>query len=118
MSKYNTFLQVVLLGGTTALPLLALHGGTLLPDLNYEGVVQALQYIVAATTLWSGASYAFLKNAVNILGEDEELKARQGRRGRAIIGVTFTIVVAAAALLATQQKNRHSKLQKEKPSEH
>jgi cardiolipin synthase len=55
------------------------------------------QYLVAATTAWSGLSYAYLKNAVTIIGSNEELKARQGARGRAIIGVTFGSLVLLAA---------------------
>lgn len=57
------------------------------------------QYLVAATTAWSGLSYSWLKNAVTILGKDEVLKAKQGARGRAIIGVTFGSVVLAAVYL-------------------
>ena len=56
--------------------------------------------MVAATTAWSGLSYAYLKNAVTILGSNEELKAKQGARGRAIIGLTFGSCVLAAAWLA------------------
>lgn len=64
----------------------------------------AFQWLVAATTLWSGLSYAFLPHAVTILGSDAALKARQGARGRAIIGVTFGGVI----LLALAQASRPS----------
>jgi len=65
------------------------------------------QYLVAATTAWSGMSYAFLKNAVTILGTNEQLKAKQGRRGRAIIGVSFgSIVLAAAWLFITRDRKK------------
>lgn len=57
------------------------------------------QCLVAGTTAWSGLSYAYLKDAVTILGSNEALKAKQGARGRAIIGVTFGSVVAAAAYM-------------------
>jgi cardiolipin synthase len=55
---------------------------------------------VAATTVWSGLSYAFLKNAVTILGDDAALKAKQGAMGRAIIGVTFGSVLLGSLYLA------------------
>lgn len=53
-------------------------------------------YGVAATTIWSGLSYAVLKDAVTILGNEEALKAKQGRMGRGIIGVLFGGVVFIA----------------------
>ncbi|KAF1985946.1 hypothetical protein K402DRAFT_412964 [Aulographum hederae CBS 113979] len=83
VSKYNTFLQLVLIGATTTVPLLSGHtvGGV-----EVETIVTGMGYVVAATTLWSGASYVWLKDAVTILGEDETLKKKQGRTGRMIIG--------------------------------
>jgi len=54
------------------------------------------EYLVAGTTAWSGLSYAYLKNAVTILGTNEELKAKQGARGRAIIGVLYGGVLLAS----------------------
>lgn len=96
VSKYNTFLQLILIGATTALPLAP---QTLL-GLNVNGAVTTMQYVVAATTLWSGASYTWLKDAVVILGKDEELKKKQGFRGRMIIGVSFGSFIALAAWFA------------------
>ena len=64
-----------------------------------EGFVHALQYFVAATTVWSGASYVWVRNAVRILGSDEALKRRQGRRGRALIGMSFAAFVALSVWL-------------------
>ncbi|TWU73277.1 hypothetical protein ED733_002844 [Metarhizium rileyi] len=58
ISKYNTFLQLGLVGLTTAAPLF---------DSDLTAVLMTLQYVVAATTLWSGASYLFSKDAVKIL---------------------------------------------------
>ncbi|KAG6042175.1 hypothetical protein E4U41_003921 [Claviceps citrina] len=58
ISKYNTFLQLGLVGLTTAAPLL--HA-----DISL--VLATLQYTVAVTTLWSGASYIFSRDAVKIL---------------------------------------------------
>lgn len=48
ISKYNTFLQLVLVGVTTVAPLLPFDLSTPL---------LALQWIVAGTTIWSGLSY-------------------------------------------------------------
>lgn len=101
VSKYNTFLQLVLIGGTTTLPLLAGHA---IGGVNMDTAVKAMQYVVAATTLWSGASYVWLKDAVKILGDDEALKKRQGFRGRMIIGSSFAFVVALAAWLARKER--------------
>lgn len=102
VSKYNTFLQLVLIGSTLALPVVTAGGqhAGLLQGVDLHLAMNYYQWLVAATTAWSGLSYAFLKNAVTILGSDEELKAKQGARGRAIIGVTFGSVVAAAVWIA------------------
>ncbi|RDA89761.1 hypothetical protein CP533_3909 [Ophiocordyceps camponoti-saundersi (nom. inval.)] len=58
ISKYNTFLQLILVGLTMADPML----GT---DLSLPLTI--LHYTVAATTTWSGLSYIFSKDAVKIL---------------------------------------------------
>jgi len=107
VSKYNTFLQLILIGSTLALPVVT-HGGAYagllqnihLDDATLHQGISYFQWLVAGTTAWSGLSYAFLKNVVTFLGPDEKLKARQGARGRAIIGVTFGSVVAAAVYVA------------------
>lgn len=107
MSKYNTFLQLLLIGATLAYPVITAdnHHLSIMHDIGVEKLDLAqfmtyFQILVAGTTAWSGLSYAFLKDAVKILGKDEQLKLKQGRRGRAIIGVTFGSVVVAAAYLA------------------
>lgn len=104
VSKYNTFLQLMLIGSTLALPVVTAGGqyaGALgLSDATLHQSMSYYQWLVAGTTVWSGLSYAYLKNAVTILGSDNELKAKQGARGRAIIGVTFGSVVAAAVYIA------------------
>ncbi|KAF2768709.1 hypothetical protein EJ03DRAFT_328014 [Teratosphaeria nubilosa] len=107
VSKYNTFLQLVLIGSTLGLPVVLAGGQSTamlhslgLQSLDLHQVMTYYQWLVAATTAWSGLSYAFLKNAVTILGTNEELKAKQGARGRAIIGVSFGSVVAAAIYIA------------------
>ncbi|OJD39077.1 cdp-diacylglycerol-glycerol-3-phosphate 3-phosphatidyltransferase [Diplodia corticola] len=68
----------------------ATNAGTL------SSAVTGLQVLVGVTTVWSGFSYAILKNAVTILGSDEALKRKQGARGRAIIGTSFGLVCLAA----------------------
>lgn len=107
VSKYNTFLQLVLLGSALALPVVTAdsHHLPLMHDLGLGGVdlqvaKRYFEYLVAATTVWSGLSYAFLKNAVTILGDDAALKAKQGARGRAIIGVTYGSVLLVSLWLA------------------
>ncbi|KAI5207165.1 hypothetical protein E4T39_02102 [Aureobasidium subglaciale] len=107
MSKYNTLLQLLLIGATLAYPVITAdnhHLGVMhdigLEKLDLAQFMTYFQILVAGTTAWSGLSYAFLKDAVKILGKDEQLKLKQGRRGRAIIGVTFGSVVVAAAYLA------------------
>ena len=103
VSKYNTFLQLILIGSAIALPVVTAGGqyaGLLqhvgLSDASLYGTMTYFQWLVAGTTAWSGLSYAYLKSAVTIIGSDEDLKAKQGARGRAIIGVTFGSVVAVA----------------------
>ncbi|KAK2000516.1 CDP-alcohol phosphatidyltransferase [Colletotrichum falcatum] len=58
ISKYNTFLQLILIGITTAAPVLSY-------DLSTPMTI--MQYVVATTTIWSGASYIYTKDAVKIL---------------------------------------------------
>lgn len=123
VSKYNTFLQLLLLGSALALPVLTAdsHHLPLLHDLgigglDVHGAKRYFEYVVAATTVWSGLSYAFLKNAVTILGDDAALKAKQGARGRAIIGVTFggVLLVASYLAVAVDEKREEEKVIVEK----
>ncbi|KAF2115023.1 CDP-alcohol phosphatidyltransferase-domain-containing protein [Lophiotrema nucula] len=114
MSKFNTFLQLVLIGTTLCVNLLhdpsAMHSaaGEYLNDVReylggedgVKSMVQGLQVVVAGTTIWSGLSYAWLKSAVKILGEDEVLKRKQGFRGRMIVGGCFGSVVLLAIAVA------------------
>jgi len=58
ISKYNTALQLALIGATTAMPLITVDVST---------AMTAMQYLVATTTVWSGASYIYTKDAVKIL---------------------------------------------------
>lgn len=105
VSKYNTFLQLVLIGSTLVLPIVT---DNMLPgSLTNSDVAQAVtsfQYIVAGTTLWSGASYVWKKDVVRILGKDEALKKKQGFRGRMIIGLSFTTFIALALELWRREK--------------
>lgn len=121
VSKYNTFLQLVLIGGLLAVPVVAAEPfytqflqniGT-----SVQGVDQGItyfEYLVAATTAWSGLSYAVLKDAVTILGTNEELKAKQGKRGRAIIGVSFGTIVLVAVWLALFRDAERREVKSEK----
>lgn len=111
ISKLNTFLQLGLIGTTMSVALLhdpsavsSSAGGILLSMQDAlggpEGVArmkEVMSAIVAATTTYSGLSYAWMKNAVKILGDDEALKRKQGFRGRMIIAGTFGSVIALAA---------------------
>ncbi|KAI1367805.1 CDP-alcohol phosphatidyltransferase-domain-containing protein [Xylaria arbuscula] len=67
ISKYNTFLQLGLMGATMVAPVMALELGT---------AMTAFQYLVATTTVWSGLSYVFSKDAVRILSENKEQKSK------------------------------------------
>ncbi|KAF9869348.1 phosphatidyl synthase [Colletotrichum karsti] len=58
ISKYNTFLQLALVGLTTAAPVLTY---------DLSSPLTIMQYVVATTTIWSGASYIYTKDAVKIL---------------------------------------------------
>ncbi|GAO19632.1 hypothetical protein UVI_02022430 [Ustilaginoidea virens] len=58
ISKYNTFLQLGLIGLTTTAPLV---------NVDLTSTLTILQYVVAGTTIWSAASYVFSKDAVKIL---------------------------------------------------
>ncbi|RPB18535.1 cardiolipin synthase-like protein [Terfezia boudieri ATCC MYA-4762] len=57
ISKVNTLLQLGLITASTAAPILPIG----------EAAMVAAQYTVAVTTIWSGLSYVFSKNAVKIL---------------------------------------------------
>ncbi|KAI7087696.1 hypothetical protein KC356_g3974 [Hortaea werneckii] len=125
VSKYNTFLQLVLIGSALALAVVTTGGeyagllhGLGLTDAALHSSMHYYQWLVAATTAWSGLSYAYLKNAVTIIGTDEALKAKQGARGRAIIGVTFGSMVAVATWLAftvDEERKQEQKEQSETP---
>ncbi|KAF8902352.1 hypothetical protein CPB84DRAFT_1678882 [Gymnopilus junonius] len=66
ISKVNTALQLLLMGTTTVSPILPFDLGMSL---------QGLQYLVATTTIWSGLSYVFSKDAVRVVSQSK----RSGR---------------------------------------
>lgn len=68
ISKYNTALQLGLIGMTTALPLIS-------ADLSLP--MEVWQYVVATTTVWSGASYIYSKDAVKILSQEDVKEAEK-----------------------------------------
>ncbi|GIJ89952.1 cardiolipin synthase [Aspergillus pseudoviridinutans] len=68
ISKVNTALQLVLVGSAIALPVIP---EAVLDAWSLREGMTALQYLVAATTIWSGLSYVFSKDAVKILTKEE-----------------------------------------------
>ncbi|KAE9374477.1 hypothetical protein N431DRAFT_437902 [Stipitochalara longipes BDJ] len=73
ISKYNTALQLALIGATTALPLLTI---------DVSIAMQAMHYLVATTTVWSGASYIYTKDAVKILSKRAENNKERPEDGK------------------------------------
>ncbi|RPB03254.1 cardiolipin synthase-like protein, partial [Choiromyces venosus 120613-1] len=68
ISKLNTALQLGLIGACMAHPFMVTMG----PD--WDLALQAMQYTVATTTIWSGLSYVYSKDAVKILKQPQESK--------------------------------------------
>ncbi|KAI0013951.1 hypothetical protein F4779DRAFT_562027 [Xylariaceae sp. FL0662B] len=68
ISKYNTFLQLGLMGATMVIPVLDVDAGV---------AMVAFQYLVATTTVWSGLSYVFSKDAVKILSVKRRDKSKK-----------------------------------------
>ncbi|KAF7502102.1 hypothetical protein GJ744_007207 [Endocarpon pusillum] len=81
ISKLNTLLQLVLVGTAMLMPLLP---PALLRAAHLVAVFDAFQYLVAVTTVWSGASYVFSKDAFTILTRDEidTRLAEKGKKGK------------------------------------
>ncbi|KAK9455319.1 CDP-alcohol phosphatidyltransferase-domain-containing protein [Dipodascopsis uninucleata] len=75
ISKYNTALQMALITTSLVKPLLF---DTLTPDTLdiAQTAVAGLEYIVATTTVLSGLSYVFSKDAVKILTSEEMERRR------------------------------------------
>ncbi|MCJ1251994.1 hypothetical protein MMC30_009232 [Trapelia coarctata] len=74
ISKVNTALQLGLLGWTVGMPLLGHVEG-------FGAALVGMQYLVATTTIWSGASYIYTKDAVKIL-TPKEVKEKSERGGK------------------------------------
>jgi cardiolipin synthase len=82
ISKYNTALQLALIGATTALPLVTADLSAVMTAMQYEFIPSSApgcilihnRYLVATTTIWSGASYIYTKDAVKILNQDQPSK--------------------------------------------
>ncbi|KAJ5203940.1 cardiolipin synthase (CMP-forming) [Penicillium cinerascens] len=71
ISKINTALQLVLVGSAIALPVVP---ETIISAWHLSEAMTGFQYLVAGTTIWSGLSYVFSKNAVKILSKEEVQK--------------------------------------------
>ncbi|KAI6130164.1 hypothetical protein EV401DRAFT_2054329 [Pisolithus croceorrhizus] len=63
ISKFNTAAQLALMFATTVAPIAPAYLSAYLPG---------MQLLVAGTTIWSGLSYVFSKNAVRILSKTRE----------------------------------------------
>lgn len=127
ISKFNTFLQLTLLGTLLCTNLLhdtaaitSAAGGFLLSiqdvlggEAGVKNLVTGLSAIVASTTMYSGLEYTWKKDAVKILGGNEELKRKQGFRGRMIMLTSYGAFIAVAAALwfrgYTQEKVEEEK---------
>lgn len=110
VSKYNTFAQLVLIGGTVAVPLVLAQGWETLPlpssltmllsgdgagEAGSVGVRQAMawaQVLVAGTTIYSGVSYLWAKGVVVVLSGSKERERAILRRGRGVMAVCFAMV--------------------------
>ena len=68
ISKINTLLQLLLIGNALVLPVLP---EPIVSLWNLQGVFEGWQCLVAGTTVWSGASYLWSKDAVKILTKEE-----------------------------------------------
>ena len=76
ISKVNTLLQLLLVGAGMAMPVLPPG----LVELGHLGAgFEVFQYVVAGTTVWSGASYVYSKNAFKILTR-KEIEARERKK--------------------------------------
>lgn len=76
ISKANTFLQLLLVGWAMAMPVVP---AAMVEAWHLAVGFVGFQYLVAATTVWSGASYVYSKDAVKILTHSE-IEARTGQK--------------------------------------
>lgn len=68
ISKYNTFLQMIYLGSSLVFPVLS-PSITIDTAQSIGMALKGLEYVVATTTILSGLSYVFSKDAVKILSK-------------------------------------------------
>ena len=68
ISKWNTFLQLLLVGAGMTMPVLP---EAFVATWHLAQGFESFQYVVAGTTVWSGASYLYSKDAVKILTQEE-----------------------------------------------
>ena len=69
---FNTLLQLILIGSCTIQPILVADISTYMTLLQCVRATNKLigRYTVATTTIWSGLSYVYSKDAVKILKND------------------------------------------------
>lgn len=80
VSKVNTFLQLLLVGAGMVMPVLPMG---VVEAWHLVGGFELFQYVVAGTTVWSGASYAFSRDAFKILSREEIEKRVREKEERA-----------------------------------
>lgn len=80
ISKLNTLLQLLLVGTAMLMPVLP---AALADAWHLMPIFGTFQYVVAATTVWSGASYVFSKDAFTILTREEiERRVAEKEKGK------------------------------------
>lgn len=67
ISKINTMLQFLLVAGAVGVPVLP---GDLVEAWNLWGVLEGWMGLVAGTTVWSGLSYVFTRDAIRFIGRE------------------------------------------------
>lgn len=71
ISKINTLLQFLLVADAVLLPVLPV---SLVQAWNLTGIFEGWMVLVAGTTIWSGMSYFFTKDAIRYIGQERERK--------------------------------------------
>ena len=71
ISKINTLLQFLLVADAVLLPVLPV---SLVESWNLWGVLEGWMVLVAGTTVWSGLSYIFTKDAIRFIGQEQGKK--------------------------------------------
>lgn len=82
-----------------------------------KNLVTGLSAVVASTTLYSGLEYTWKKDAVKILGGNEELKRKQGLRGRMIMLTSYGAFIAIAAALWFRGSSKEDIEQRAEPKQ-